>query len=243
MCQNLFSNCSSLTDVILSYGVTEIQYGAFLDCASLKNITIPSSVTSITALAFEGCPSLEYNEYNNGLYLGNDENPYHVLIKAKSGEIDSLVVNDDCKIIAGNALNSCKSLTEVTFGNCETTIRGGAFYNCTSLTNVSFGNGAISIERDAFSNCTSLTNVDISRGVASIGGNAFDGCNSLTSITIGDSGPEIRNDTFYGCSSINTIIYIGTIEQWSNKGIDWSIWTLFNLNITTIICSDGTITI
>ena len=68
---------------------------ACLYCASLNKIAIPETTTSIGDNAFSGCDSLQYNEYDNGLYLGNDKNPYLVLINAKDKAITEMTMPDD----------------------------------------------------------------------------------------------------------------------------------------------------
>ena len=53
-----FSNCSSLSSIIIPKGVTSIETYTFNNCSSLSSIIIPESVTSIGGYAFQGCYSL-----------------------------------------------------------------------------------------------------------------------------------------------------------------------------------------
>ena len=53
-----FSNCSSLTSVIIPNSVTSIGDSAFYDCTGLESVTIGNSVTSIGNDAFYLCSSL-----------------------------------------------------------------------------------------------------------------------------------------------------------------------------------------
>lgn len=71
---------SSLKEVIVLEECTSIGDYAFYECSFLTSITIPDSVTSIGEGAFYECSSLKYNEYDNSLYLGNEENLYLVLV-------------------------------------------------------------------------------------------------------------------------------------------------------------------
>jgi hypothetical protein len=73
-----FCKCDSLESVSLGNGVTTIGNGAFGNCLSLKNIAIPDNIVSI-GQAFYGCDNLEYNKYDNGLYLGNTDNHYNYI--------------------------------------------------------------------------------------------------------------------------------------------------------------------
>lgn len=120
-------------------GNTKVIGGsAFEDCRSMTSIKIPSSVTSIGDSAFDGCNSLKYNKYNNGLYLGNKENPYLVLIKAINTDITSCEINANTKVIYSSnssvAFIGCSSLTSIEIPSSVTGMCSYAFYNCSSLT-------------------------------------------------------------------------------------------------------------
>lgn len=53
-----FSNCSGLTSVFMSNGVTSIERCAFYSCENLASVTIPQSVKKIGDSAFRYCGSL-----------------------------------------------------------------------------------------------------------------------------------------------------------------------------------------
>lgn len=55
---SVFSDCRSLTSVIIPSSVTEIGWGVFKYCRSLTSVNIPSSVTEIGEYAFYNCSSL-----------------------------------------------------------------------------------------------------------------------------------------------------------------------------------------
>ena len=165
-------------------------------------IVIPSEydgfpVIAIGDDAFYGCSNLQYSDYNGGIYLGNDKNPYMALIKgtATSG------IHPDTKIIADSAFSWCEGLTSVTIGNSVTSIGDHAFSGCKGLTSVTIGNS-----------------------VTSIGNNAFYGCSKLTSVIIPNSVTSIGDYAFYGCSKLETIIFKGTEEQWNAiaKSTSWN---------------------
>lgn len=60
------SSYSSMTNVVVSDGVTCIGTNCFADCTALRTVTIPASVTSIDSRAFSNCTSLE-----KIVFLGN----------------------------------------------------------------------------------------------------------------------------------------------------------------------------
>ncbi|MCQ2387293.1 MAG: leucine-rich repeat protein, partial [Clostridia bacterium] len=215
-----FYNCSSLQSVTIGNSVTSIGECAFYCCDSLTSVTIGNSVTSIGASAFYNCTSLKYNEYDNGLYLGNCENPYLVLVYAKSKNITSCTIIDQCKVIYQRAFEDCKSLTSVTIGNSVTSIGSEAFSGCSSLTKVnytgtidswvqiSFGDSSANplyYAKNLYINDVLITEAEITTATK-INAYAFYNCSSLTSVTIGNSVTSIGGGAFYDCNSLKSIV-------------------------------------
>ena len=201
----VFDNCYHLTSVTIGNGVASIGEYAFNYCKNLTTITIPDSLTSIGGGAFFNSPSIIYNNYDNAYYLGNDSNPYVILIEAKSTDITSCKIYEKTKIIYNSAFYGCTSLTSVTIPDSVTSIGNSAFGHCTGLTSITIPDGVTSIGNSAFSHCTGFTSITIPNSVTSIGSSAFRDCDSLTSITIPDSVTSIGDYAFRGCSSLTSI--------------------------------------
>ncbi len=227
-----FQYCGRLTTITIPEGVMNIGNYAFFYCSRVTSITIPSSVASIGENVFDGCDNLQYNEWDNGLYLGNESNPYLYLADTKTTVFETFSINSKCKIIGSDAFNSCIGLTSITipssvmsigeraFFYCTgltsitipstvTSIGSYAFSGCTGLTTVTFeeGSGLSSIESETFYGCTGLTSITIPSGVTSIGGYAFSGCSSLTSITIPSGVTSIGRYAFSGCTGLTTVTF------------------------------------
>ncbi|MBP5405044.1 MAG: leucine-rich repeat domain-containing protein [Clostridia bacterium] len=133
-----FASCSTLFSVSLGEGVTSIGDSAFKDCAALTSVKIPSTVESVGTEAFSGCSELNYNKYDNALYLGDDEDPYRILVKADSSAIESCEIFRKTKIICEKAFSGCSSMSSVSLGADVTTIGAEAFRGCSALGTISY---------------------------------------------------------------------------------------------------------
>ena len=98
---------------------------------ALINVTIPDTIKYISADTFG--PLVQYNEYGGGLYLGNEQNPYVALIKAKSNDITSCKIHPRTSCIADGAFDRCGSLTSITFGGEEIPSYNYAYINSLSI--------------------------------------------------------------------------------------------------------------
>ena len=145
-----FKNCTGLTSITLPNSVTDLGAFAFENCTNLKSITIPNSVTEIGNNAFKGCTSLVYRSYDKAYYLGNDANPYLVLVEAKSNTITSCNIHNDTKIICFSAFENCAKLTSITIPNNVIRIGRYAFYNCKSLQSIVIAKSVAFIDFSAF---------------------------------------------------------------------------------------------
>lgn len=94
--ENAFSDCG-LTNINLPEGLTYLDHSAFSGCSDLTNVSVPDSLTYMGDFVFLGC-NLKYNEYENGYYLGNDENPYVVLTKIIDKTVKTFTLHDNTKI-------------------------------------------------------------------------------------------------------------------------------------------------
>ncbi len=219
----VFGGCERLATITIPNSVTSIGDCAFRGCSSLTSVTIPDSVTSIGDGAFEYCNILKYNEYDNAYYLGNSDNPYIVLVGAKTTSITSVMIHSNTKFIFSDAFSYCTSLTSVTIPDSVTSIGDCAFYECYNLTGVTIGNGVTSIGGWAFTNCYDLISVTIPDSVTIIGRYAFSNCESLTSVFYegaADEWNEIAIDHYYNDFSDAALYYYSETKP-TEEGNFW----------------------
>ena len=128
--EDLYINGELLTSATITS--TKISDFAFIGCKSLESVVIGDNVQSIGANAFARCSSLGI-EYENAYYIGTEENPYKVLVRAKNTDITSIQLHADTEILSGLAFEFCRSLENIKLNEKLTTIGEYAFYYCESL--------------------------------------------------------------------------------------------------------------
>ena len=92
-----------------------IAIRAFADCTLLESVTLGAAVTTVSASCFENSDALEFNENENGYYLGTKENPYMVLMALIIPSVEDFNLSTDTKIICDNAFENCVSLADIHF--------------------------------------------------------------------------------------------------------------------------------
>ena len=252
-----FSYCSGLTSITIPSSVTSIGSSAFYGCYHLTSIEIPSSVTNIGDYAFYACndltsieipdsvryigrdvfnyTGLKYNETNEAVYLGNEINPYVVLIRANRTDSTQFIIPDGTRIIYNKAFyfnDYNSSLVSVTIPASVRSIGSWAFAGCSSLTSVTFAEDShlTSIGNSAFLGCSGLTSVTIPSSVTSIGAYSFQVCSGLTSVTIPSSVTSIGDHAFEDCSGLTSV----TIPNSVTSIGDWAFCYCSGLTTVTI---------
>ncbi|MBQ3235237.1 MAG: leucine-rich repeat domain-containing protein [Clostridia bacterium] len=192
----------SLSEIVVPETVTAIGDSAFVGASATK-IVLSSSLNVIGDDVFDGL-SLEYNVKDGVKYLGNSDNDYFYLASVVSTEIESVTIDENCKIIGHAAFSLCKNLESVTIPNSVETIGNSAFFKNEKLTSANIGTGVTKIGNQVFFECEKLSTVNVPAGVTEIGYYAFKNC-AIESITLPDGLTEISDSLFYGCSKLNSV--------------------------------------
>ena len=207
-----FEGCTGIKKLNFEGSLHFLEVGAFKDCTSLEEITIPNSIINLTNKAFEGCSALKYNEYENGLYLGNKDNPYLVLSSVKNNQVTSFVVHEKCEIIAGNAFLNCSNLENVSIPSHIRAFGQDTLKGCTSLKPNEKDNGLyLGNEDNPYvvlykAKDLNITEINIQDGCKSICDQALMGCVKLENVTMPDSLVEIGMLAFQNCKALKSVV-------------------------------------
>lgn len=174
--QSAFHNNRVLTQVTIPKTVRSIEESAFSWNLGLTQVSIPDSVSHIGQGAFIRCPwpSNQPEPFvicGDGILLSYNGSESHVEISSSVKHID-------------NAFYENSTVTSVHIPETVRSIGSTAFYQCAQLQRVTIEEGVTSIGQSAFYNCKALTSIQIPDSVASIGQWAFFGSYTLTNATV-----------------------------------------------------------
>lgn len=141
-----FREDTTVTEVVISDGISYIAENVFLGCYNLKTIEIPATVSSVGTNAFTDT-------------VWEDD---------QLADRDELVVNDIlCKVT--------KESGTYNIPDGIRTIASGVFYNKDELTAINIPDSVEVIGAYAFAGCKGLTELKLPSGVKRIDYGAFDG--------------------------------------------------------------------
>ena len=192
--------------------VTVIREYTFSNCTSLTNVIIPASVTRIgdfganetgTAFyfdpAFFGCSSL-----NTVFYSGTEEDWQAIEMVA-----------DDWEFLTPKVVFVSSNPADYQFGETAGTVTKytGSSANVMIPSEIN-GVKVTAIGDSAFQDCASLSMLVLPDSITAIGSNAFSGCTSLTNVVIPLNVAKIGENAFTGCDALSEIHYAGTEAEW-----------------------------
>ena len=225
--------------IVLLEGITAIPEFAFSECSSLTTVVIPRSVTSIGASAFVNCSSI-----NNVTYYGSEEQWNAIDIGENNGCLKNATILFDgdnydfeYEVLEDGTAKITRCIgfpieievpSEID-GYTVTAIGDGAFAECPAITMV-LPDTITSIGEMSFYGMAILKEITIPDSVKTIGMGAFAGCLSLTDIVISDGVVSIGDLALYSCISLENINVSANNENYcSIDGV------LFNKDATILI--------
>ena len=213
-----FSECDSLTELVLPEGVKHLGASVFQTYRNegVLKVTIPGTVEDFDSSVLTGyngtLDSITFTEgpanfiKQEGILYG-----YNKLLMVGDKTVTSVNVPDGITELGEGAFSGCNSLQSVTLPDSLTTIGDSAFKNRTSLQSITGGKNVVSLGSEAFSGCTALAQVDFS-SLEKIGYKAFNNCTSLTQIDLSNA-TEIGQGAFYSCSKLAQVDWPSGLES------------------------------
>lgn len=141
---------------------------------NLKKLSLPDTLRELGSRIIDGLENdLQYNEYENGYYLGNEENPYLIFVKMIDSEVTSFELHQATRFIYDGAFQYA-IITEINLPDILLEIKNSAFegsklQKIVVPTDTKIGNSA-------FENCRSLEEVLLPATATKVWSNAFSGC-------------------------------------------------------------------
>jgi hypothetical protein len=209
--------CESLEKIDLPKSIRAIPINAFTNCLMLREIFIPKNIKSIGASAFYGCSSLKKIEFEELGVQDSSVLSCHVfdMAFAYCSSLENAEFPKGVELRGTGIFMNCTALVSVTVKSPLSILWQNTFKNCISLENVNL-NLKGSIGESAFAGCKSLKTFSVPEGAAIIYGNAFNGCSSLESIEIPYTVTSVREDSLANCINLKTIHYGGMIGEWNS---------------------------
>ena len=187
---NAFSNCISLTSITLKEGLKTIGSQA-MSGIGLTSITLPASLESIDGSALScntSLPAINVNSANpnyvsiDGVLYTRNGKTLVTYPAGKSGT--NYTVQDGVEVIANNAFDRARSLTEINLPNTLKEVKTNAFRECNALQQMVYPRGVTRIASSAMDNCNSMFSVTLPSTLTFLGSNAFSRCTNLNRILV-----------------------------------------------------------
>lgn len=246
----MFANCINLKsfDLGLFRGSPKIEGYCFSNCKSLSKVLNSGIIKEVDKYAFDYCRNLKDFDFRNVITVGecafrgtNIESIYAPHLKVieecafsdctslTKVKIDKSVEEPDISILDG-VFKDCACLSSFRSEKQIGIIGNECFANCTELSDVKFGEYVIFVGNEVFSKCSRLRNLGDLKMISSCGLNAFmhsgltevdltiksfsgetkiSGyglfafCTELKSVKV--KMPYIMEDSFRGCTSLEYV--------------------------------------
>ena len=220
-----FQSCSGLTTLNLGTGVTSVVGDVLRGCTALTTVNVPEDVVSMDGWSFNYTNNLQYNTYDNGLYLGCEENPFVYLADTVSEDILDITIHADTRLIGKNVLYPCKSMTYISVDPGSTAFFSDEYGVLLSadktvliatpgtITEYTIPATVTTVADHAFYYRTALTAVSVPSGVTAISEYAFYNCDGLETLSLPNTLTTIGNYAFSYCDALARISFTGDAPE------------------------------
>lgn len=241
-----FENCSKITSVNFSDKLKTIGEKAFAGC-SIKEVYIPETVESIGGGAFACSSLEKITVSSSNPKYGNRNNCNAIIGIETDEEtkVQTVVLLQTCKnSVIPEGIEKIDSayyqsdINEITIPNTVKEITDSSFAYCTNLENIEIPGSVKTVGYCVFEGCSKLKKIVFSEGVEKINGSCFEMCKSLEEIvfpsTLNELGDQrfdsvyglkkitlpninINGIDFYNFSDLETITFLGTEAEWTER--------------------------
>lgn len=227
-----FSNCTTLTSVVIPDGITRIPNETFSGCSNLRRVSLSDSVVFVGNGAFSGCgcltDTIDGVIYMNDILIGFDRN------NPDSFNKSDYSVREGTRIIAGHAFVTNTVLKSIIIPEGVVTIGAWAFNACHNLRRVVLPESLKNIDSYAFRLCLELESINIPSELSFIGESAFEECGKIRNLSVIPYGvTSIENAAFSNNAGLTQIII--------PKGVKKIGWRSFEqcVNLKSVIIPEG----
>jgi len=237
---------TTITKIVIPYGVEEIQKYAFYNCSGLKEVVLPETVKTIREYAFCQDKKLETINLDKITVIGREA--FKGCVKLNNINLEKIYA------LGVDAFSGCTSLERINLSTLRNTGKQ-AFKDCTSLKEVilsentklsyaMFVNSGIEkidiyeqveIPDFCFALCNNLEEVTIHNDLVSIGKGAFSECPKLTRVNILSNVSSFGEQAFYASTALEVMVL-------PNNEVSLGNYCFFKCSkLTTIVFNENTI--
>lgn len=192
---DLFKDCTTITEIHLSPKITTIGAECFKGCTNLKTLTWYENVESIGEGAFENCRNLK------GIYISGDG-----MIDENERQVSEETIEIPEKVlqIPASAFKNCSAVSVIDWYEDPENNSGGG-----------------TIGAEAFSGCSTMKEFWVPDHVKAVGSSAFRNCGSLEDMAFAEGLKILGSEAFYGCSKISEMTFEADLQQIGSRAIGY----------------------
>lgn len=190
----------------VEYTVTAIDSYAFDSCKSATSVVMPSTISEIGEFAFSGFYRLKTVSLPAALSTINYGTFYN------SG-LESITIPENITVIAGQAFENCKNLTDIKISSNVTEIGRAAFSDCLNLHEIILPESLTELADNLFAGCYNLEGIQVPSKVRTIGENAFSNCSAMKEVLLNEGLESIGFYAFNNCNMLSTITIPSTVSE------------------------------